>query len=72
MSASLPVLPAAPRDVTGAGDALIAGTIFGLIEGCDLHAAVRWGLAAAAITVESTLATAPELSPAMLKQRAGI
>jgi pseudouridine kinase len=66
------VLPAEPRDVTGAGDALVAGTVAGLIEGRDLHAAVRWGLAAAAITVESARAAAPELCPAMLKQRAGI
>jgi hypothetical protein len=44
----------------------------GWIEGCELYAAVRWGLAAAAITVKSPRATEPELSPAMLKQRAGI
>jgi pseudouridine kinase len=29
---TLAALPAVPRDVTGAGDALIAGTLFGLTE----------------------------------------
>ncbi len=66
----LPVLAAQPRDVTGAGDALIAGTLAGLMDGRNLRDAAQLGLAAAAITVESEAATAPSLTPAMLKQRA--
>jgi pseudouridine kinase len=65
-----PVVAAAPRDVTGAGDAMIAGTLFGLIQGLALHDAAGLGLAAAAITVEAETATAPAITPAMLKQRA--
>ena len=53
-------LPAAVRSVNGAGDALAAGTIHGLALGHGLFEAVQFGLAAAAITVESeaTLADA--------------
>ncbi len=65
----LPVLAAKPRDVTGAGDALIAGTVFGLMRGCALAEAARFGLAAAAITVEASTATVADLTPAMLEQR---
>jgi pseudouridine kinase len=64
-------LPAQPRDVTGAGDALVAGTLFGILRGDDLVEAARLGLAAAAITVESPYAAAPELTPKMLKERYG-
>ena len=66
----LPSLPAAPRDVTGAGDALISGTIHGLSQGLELCAAARLGLAAAAITVESAGASAAELTAEALYARA--
>jgi pseudouridine kinase len=59
---SFPALPAVPRDVTGAGDALIAGTLFGLTEGLALPEAAQLGLAAAAITLESGSTTAPNLT----------
>ena len=40
----LPALPARVRDVTGAGDALISGTLYGLSQGMDLVVRVRgWG-----------------------------
>jgi pseudouridine kinase len=64
-----PALPARPRDVTGAGDALVAGTLFGILRGAALVDAARLGLAAAAITVESPYAAAPELTSEMLKER---
>lgn len=51
--ARLPAPPAAPRDVTGAGDALIAGTLFGLSERRGLVDSVRIGQACAAQAVES-------------------
>jgi len=66
----IPALPATPRDVTGAGDGMIAGVLYGLSQGLDLFAAARLGLAAAAITVECATSTAPHLSPEALHARA--
>jgi pseudouridine kinase len=67
---SLPALPAVPRDVTGAGDALVAGTLYGLARRLDLRASARLGLASAAITVESPSSAAPYLTPEELHARA--
>jgi len=67
---AMPALAAAPRDVTGAGDALVAGTLYGLSRQLDLCAAARLGLAAAAITVESPSAAAPHLTAEALDARA--
>jgi pseudouridine kinase len=67
----LPALSATPRDVTGAGDALVAGTLYGVCEGGSLRDAARLGLAAAAITVESEYAAPPELSLELLAARRG-
>ncbi len=55
--------------VTGAGDALIAGTLRGLIAGDDLPAAVRTGAQLAALTLESESSVRPDLSPALLDAR---
>jgi pseudouridine kinase len=63
---SIPALPAKPVDVTGAGDALVAGTLYGLLAGEPLEASVRVGLRLAARTVESTFSVRPDLSPALL------
>ncbi|GAB2183409.1 PfkB family carbohydrate kinase [Roseibium sp. LAB1] len=49
-------------DVTGAGDALTAGTVAALARGYGLTQAVPAGLAAAALTLRSTGALAEELS----------
>lgn len=49
----VPVSAAAPVDETGAGDALVAGTLFGLLKGYGLAQAVHAGLAAARICIES-------------------
>ncbi len=68
---AIPALPALPRDVTGAGDALVAGTLFGLLQGKGLFDAARIGLAAAAVTVESEFAAPPELTPSLLEARIG-
>jgi pseudouridine kinase len=67
--ASLPALKARPRDVTGAGDALVSGTLFGIARGQSLAEAARWGLAAAAITVESEFAAVPGLTRELLEAR---
>jgi pseudouridine kinase len=63
-------LEAKPRDVTGAGDALVSGTLYGLVNGLDLCEAARLGLAAAAITVESASSTASQLTAEALVARA--
>ncbi len=54
------IAPTATVDVTGAGDALVAGYIAGMVKGCD---PVIHGLAAASLTVESAETTNPSLSP---------
>jgi pseudouridine kinase len=46
-------LPAIPKDRTGAGDALIGGTLSALIGGAPLVKAVEAGTALAAITIET-------------------
>ncbi|MCU1238238.1 MAG: PfkB domain protein [Candidatus Solibacter sp.] len=59
--------PATVRDVTGAGDALIAGTLFGITGGVPgFFRAVRLGMEAAAITVESGSTTAAHLTAELL------
>jgi pseudouridine kinase len=64
---AIPARPATPRDVTGAGDALIAGTLFGITGGVPgFFRAVQLGLAAAAITVESGSTTASHLTADLL------
>jgi len=47
------------KNVSGAGDALIAGTLLGLSEHLPLLEAVRHGLAATALALQ-TLSTVPE------------
>jgi pseudouridine kinase len=68
--AAMPALTAVPRDVTGAGDALVAGTLYGLAKGLDLGNSARLGLAAAAIAVESESSAAPCLTLEALHARA--
>jgi len=53
-------------DPTGAGDALLAATIARLLVGDDLERAVRAGVRAAALTVETDATVRPDLSPALL------
>jgi ribokinase len=48
----LPAFAARAVDTTGAGDALIGGLAAGLAEGLPLAAALRLGMAAAAVSVE--------------------
>jgi pseudouridine kinase len=67
---TMSALPAVSRDVTGAGDALVSGTLYGLAQRLDLRSAARLGLAAAAITVESANSTASHLTAEALHARA--
>jgi pseudouridine kinase len=57
------VAPARPVDITGAGDAMIAGTIRRLLAGDRLAQAARAGALLAARTTETTASVLPELSP---------
>jgi pseudouridine kinase len=58
----IPVARTTPVDVTGAGDALIAGTLFGLLVGERLADAVRTGTLVARLTIESPATVSRELS----------
>ncbi len=62
-----PAVPIAPhsvmvRDVTGAGDAAVAGFVFGIAEGRTVVEAARLGQAAAAIKLQSADSVARGLS----------
>jgi ribokinase len=50
-SAHFPVFPVAAVDSVGAGDAFNGGLAVGLCEGLGIAAAIRWGLAAGALSV---------------------
>ena len=50
-SAHFPTFPVAAVDSVGAGDAFNGGLAVGLSDGLDLAAAIRWGLAAGALSV---------------------
>ena len=63
---AVPAIPADPVDVTGAGDALIAGTLARLVAGGTLVEAARVGSLAAALTVECDASVHPELSEGLL------
>ncbi|MFM9861362.1 carbohydrate kinase family protein [Pseudoxanthobacter sp. M-2] len=51
---AVPAAPATIAEVTGAGDSLIAATLWRLAAGDELDAAVRFGSALAALTLEAT------------------
>lgn len=62
-------LPARTRsciDVTGAGDALIAGCLWRLLSDAHLADAVQTGMHAAALTIACTASVRPDLSPDLL------
>lgn len=53
-------------DVTGAGDAAVAGLVYGLLNGHDIIKAAQFGQAAASLKLNSHTSTAFGLSPAAL------
>lgn len=67
--ATVPAALADPVDVTGAGDALIAGTLHRLIAGDPLATAVRAGTVLAALTIETDHSVRPDLTAALLDDR---
>ncbi len=61
----VPAAPAAIRDVTGAGDAVIAGVLHGLGRGWAFPDAARFGALLAARTLAVAESVDPALSPAL-------
>ena len=59
-----PAVPATPVDITGAGDAFVAGTLCRLCAGDGLAQAARAGALLAARTTETLESVLPDLSPA--------
>jgi len=54
-------------EVTGVGDALVAGLVYGIFKGCSLEMAVRYGLAAAALTISTPDTVNPGMKEEILK-----
>ena len=67
-----PAVASSIADVTGAGDAAVAGLVFGLAEGLPLPAAARLGQHAAAIKLASSHSVAEGLSRDRLFRLAGL
>ena len=55
------------RDVTGAGDAAVAGLVYGLFKGYDISRAAQFGQAAASLVLNSTASTAVGLTETALQ-----
>jgi pseudouridine kinase len=66
----VPAVPVAPVDVTGAGDALVGGTLAALLAGQELAEAATFGALAAALTLESEHTVRPDLSMRLVEQAA--
>lgn len=64
----VPALPARVTDVTGAGDSMLAAFAHALLAGHPPREAVRWGTAAAALTIEHAHTVRPDLSAHLLAQ----
>jgi pseudouridine kinase len=56
-------------DVTGAGDALVAGLVYGIYKGYPLEVAAKFGLRAAALTISTKEAVRRDLREGLLKSR---
>ena len=56
-------------DVTGAGDALVAGLVYGIYKGYPLEVAARFGLGAAALTISTKEAVRRDLREGLLRSR---
>lgn len=56
-------------DVTGAGDALAAGLVYGIYKGYSMEVAARFGLGAAALTISTKEAVRRDLREGLLRSR---
>lgn len=63
---SFAAVEAHPVDMTGAGDAMIAGTLHSLLQGDDLYRAARTGALLGTLTTESPASVHTELSQRFL------
>ncbi len=63
-------VPAHPVDITGAGDAFAAGTLYRILAGETVLQAARSGALLAALTTESEMSVHPGLSPGLLQRAA--
>ncbi|MFH0992864.1 MAG: PfkB family carbohydrate kinase [bacterium] len=57
-----------PVSSSGCGDALVAGTIYGLAHGKNMHEAINYGKKAASLTMEVAAPCHPALNPAVLEE----
>jgi pseudouridine kinase len=64
-----PVAARAVVDVTGAGDAQIAGYVYGLSRPGGERHPMEWGMAAASLTVETIDSVRADLTPSLLRER---
>jgi len=69
LNGQVSALTANVRDVTGAGDALIAGYLHAISGGQSAMDAIRFGIAAATLTVEHQATVHPGMSPELIKQK---
>ncbi len=65
----LDALPGRPVNTTGCGDAFMAALLWAALQNHSLRETALAGLAAGAVTMESHLTIAPELSPEALRRR---
>ena len=56
-------------DVTGAGDALVAGLVYGIYKGYPVEVASRFGLAGAALTISTKEVVRRDLREGLLRSR---
>jgi pseudouridine kinase len=69
MSEHILPFPVQTVDVTGAGDSLIAGVLFGLSQGESLSTSCRLGLASASYTIQTKETVYPHLSSTLLYEK---
>lgn len=65
-------LPGEMVNTTGCGDAFMAALVWAYLEGSDLDASARAGLAASAIAMESAETINPVMNAAAVRSRAGL
>ena len=64
---TFPAVHARPVDITGAGDAMIAGTLHSILSGEDIYTAARTGALLGTLTTESAASVHTELSERFLQ-----
>lgn len=64
----LPAIRANVVNTIGAGDSFVGGLIYADSQNKDLHQAAKYGMAAAAITVQHNEAVSPEMNPEILEK----